>query len=199
MYLCAFFHLISIATPYNAPFSRTNVLSVIFLGFWILKEKGPLNRKSKRWPICSFGRSFIWDHFQRHAMHRFPEKKDPVSFLSFFLGTRVLKQKNLKDDSPAFLGVLSFGTICNAAQCTVSRKRYPLPSVIFYVFVFIRYTSLLKKVGKMNNLRFLAYFHLESFATPCNAPFSRKKVPSVIFRVFDCKGLLNKISEKWHK
>ena len=35
-------------------------------------------------------------------------------------------------------------------------------------------------------LHFWAFLQLGPFATPCNTPFSRKKVPSVIFEFFVC-------------
>ena len=54
-------------------------------------------------------------------MHRFPGKRYPRSFFRVFdlLKDKGPLNKNRKDDPHAFLGFLSFGTICNVVQCTV--------------------------------------------------------------------------------
>ena len=70
LYFWAVFHLKPFATPCNAPSSRKSC-TAIFRVFDFLRDKGPLNKKSR------------------------------------------------KDESPAFLGVLSLSTVCNAVHVTV--------------------------------------------------------------------------------
>ena len=90
----AFFHLRPFATPCNAPFSRKKVYSINFHGFWFFKGQGwgQVNTKSDRSTTCILWRSFIWDHFQLRAMHRFPRKNVHCYFLGvliFLWGTKV--------------------------------------------------------------------------------------------------------------
>ena len=93
---CMFFHFFfSFGTIYNivqcTVFPEWYPRS--FFVILIFKGKGPLNKNRKDDPYA-FWRSFIWEHLQLRAMHRFPEKRDPRSFLRgfsyvFFFGGRV--------------------------------------------------------------------------------------------------------------
>ena len=68
-------------------------------------------------------------------MHRFPGKSTLCHFLGFhcFSGKDPLN-KNRKHDPPAFLGVLTFGTISNAMQCTVFPEKGALFNFLAFLF-----------------------------------------------------------------
>ena len=59
-----------------------------------------------------------------------------------FLRNKVPLNENMKDDPPAFLGVITFGVMCNVVQCTVfPGKRYPRSFLKFFSD-FLRFSDL---------------------------------------------------------
>ena len=81
------------------------------------------------------------------------------------------------------------------APCNATFFRKKASSVIFRVFDFLKGRGSFKwEIEEMTHLHFWAFFYLGPFATPCNAPFPRKKYSLPFFRFifFNGQGSLNK-------
>ena len=81
-----------------------------------------------------FRRSCIWDHLQRRAMHSFPGKRYPRSFLGFLTFLKGQVSLNSKIGKITHLHFLTFFHLRPFA--TLALHRFPEKSTLGHFFIF---------------------------------------------------------------
>ena len=135
------------------------------------KERPPNKIKMAE---CTFFEKTVYCTTMQMVLNERTPKNAGVSSFRFFIylrGPCALKNRN--DDPPAFLGVLSNGTICNAVQCIVfsekgwghlqrrAMHRFPGErNIVIFEFFFYFLRDKVQKICEMTHLHFWSFFHL---------------------------------------